>query len=46
MVNIKRLEYNFSLADLTRVLVTLWSKDEFFFIPGPYRLQFTSNFRV
>jgi hypothetical protein len=32
-VNVKRPKHNFSIVDLTRVLVTLWSKDDLIFIP-------------
>ena len=46
MVNIKRPKHNFSVADLKRVLVTLWTKDDLIFIPERYRLQFTFIFRV
>jgi hypothetical protein len=46
MVNIKRPKHNFSVVDLTRVLVTLWTKDDLIFISERYRLQFTFIFRV
>ena len=32
MVNKKRPKHNFSVSDVTRVLVTLWIKDDFFFL--------------
>jgi hypothetical protein len=46
VVNKKRPKHNFSVSDLTRVLVTLWVKDDLIFIPERYRLQFTFIFRV
>jgi hypothetical protein len=45
VLNIKRPKHNFFVADLTRVLVTLWTKDDLIFIPERYRLQFTFIFR-
>jgi hypothetical protein len=46
VVNIKRPKHDFSVADLTQVLVTLWTKDDLISIPEWYRLQFTFIFRV
>jgi hypothetical protein len=46
VVNIKRPKRNFSVAVLTRVLVTVWSKDDLIFVPKRCRLQFTFIFRV
>lgn len=46
MLNIMRPKHNFFVADLTRVLVTLWTNDDLIFIPERYRLQCTFIFRV
>jgi hypothetical protein len=46
VVNKKRPKHNFGPYDLTRVLVTLWTKDDPIFIPERYRLQFTLIFRA
>jgi hypothetical protein len=41
VVNKERPKHNFGPYDLTRVLVTLWTKDDPIFIPERYWLQFT-----
>jgi len=46
VANIKRPKHNFSVTDLTRLLVTLWTKDNIIYDPERYRLQFTFIFRV
>lgn len=38
-MNTKRLKDNFFVADLTRVLVTLWTEDDLIFLPERYRLH-------
>ena len=46
MVNTRRPEYNFTVRGLDRILLTLWTQDDWIFIHGWYRLQFTFIFRV
>ena len=46
VVNIKKPKYNFTVTTLTKVLVTLWTKDDLVFIPERYRLQDTFILRV
>jgi len=46
VVNIKKPKYNFTATTLTKVLVTLWTKDDLIFIPERYRLQYTFILRV
>jgi hypothetical protein len=46
VVNIKKPKYNFTVTTLTKVLVTLWTKDDLVFIPERYRLQYTFILRV
>src|SRR2546423_1361694 len=46
VVNIKKPKYNFTVTTLTKVLVTLWTKDDLIFIPERYRLQYTFILRV
>ena len=46
VVNIKKSKYNFTVTTLTKVLVTLWTKDDLIFIPERYRLQYTFILRV
>jgi hypothetical protein len=41
VVNKHRPKYNFTVRALTRVQVTLWTKDDLIFIPERYRIQTT-----
>ena len=41
VVNKHRPKYNFTVRALTRVQVTLWTKDDLMFIPERYRIQTT-----
>jgi hypothetical protein len=41
VVNKHRSKYNFTVRALTRVQVTLWTKDDLMFIPERYRIQST-----
>jgi hypothetical protein len=36
-------KHNFRARDLTRVLLTLWTRDDLIFIPERYRVQTTFN---
>jgi len=45
-VNIKKPKYNFIATTLTKVLVTLWTKDDLIFISERYWLQYTFILRV
>jgi hypothetical protein len=40
----KYTKYNFTVTTLTKVLVTLWTKDDLIFIPERYRLQVYFHF--
>ena len=40
-MNKRKPKYNFMEQDLTRILSTLWTKDDLVFIPERYRVQFT-----
>jgi hypothetical protein len=46
VVNIKKPKYNFTVTTLTKVLVTLWTKDDLIFITEQYRLQYTLILRI
>lgn len=41
VVNKHRPKHNFTIRDLTRVLLTLWTRDDLIFIPERYRVQTT-----
>lgn len=41
VVNKHRPKHNFTMRDLTRVLLTLWTRDDLIFIPERYRVQTT-----
>ena len=41
VVSKHRPKYNFTVRDLTRVLLTLWTRDDLIFIPERYRVQIT-----
>ena len=45
-MNERRPTYNFTPRELTRILLTLWTKDDLIFIPERYRVQFTFIIRV
>jgi hypothetical protein len=46
VVNIKKPKYNFTVTILTKVLATLWAKDDLIFISERYQLQYTFILRV
>jgi Protein of unknown function (DUF3435) len=46
VVNKRRPKYGFTPRELTRILLTLWTKDDLIFIPKRYRIQFTFTVRV
>jgi len=46
VVNTQRPKHLFTLHDLTRLLVTLWTQDDLKFIPERYRLQYTLIIRM
>lgn len=46
VVNKHRPKHNFQTRDLTRLLLTLWTKDDLSFTPERYRIQFTFIIRV
>lgn len=41
VVNRHRPKNNFTVKDLTRVLLALWARDDLIFIPERYRVQIT-----
>jgi hypothetical protein len=41
VVNMHRPNHNFTIKDLTRVLLALWTRDDLIFIPERYRVQTT-----
>ena len=41
VINKHRPKHNFTTRDLTRVLLTLWTRDDLIFIPERYRVQIT-----
>ena len=46
VVNTKKPKYNFAAATLTKVLITLWTKNDLVFFPERYGLQYTFILRV
>jgi len=46
VVNKHKPKHNFTPRELTRILLTLWTKDNIIFIPERYRIQFTFIVRV
>jgi hypothetical protein len=46
VVNKHRPKHNFTVRDLTRILLTLWTRDDLIFIPERYRVQTTFIARV
>jgi hypothetical protein len=41
VVNKHRPKHNYTIKDLTRVLLALWTRDDLIFIPERYRVQTT-----
>lgn len=46
VVNKRRPKHLFTLRDLTRLLLTLWTEDDLIFVHERYLLQFTLIFRI
>ena len=46
VVNKRKPKHNFTPRELTRILLTLWTKDDLIFIPERYRIQSTFIVRV
>ena len=46
VVNKRKPKHNFTPRELTRILLTLWTKDDLIFNPERYRIQSTFIVRV
>lgn len=46
VANVSRPKHNFTVVDLNRILLCLWTEDDISWIPERYRVQFTFIFHV
>ncbi|KAK5080233.1 hypothetical protein LTR05_008746 [Lithohypha guttulata] len=46
LVNVRRPKHNFTVTDLSRIVVAAWTNDDLVFTPERYRIQFTFIIRV